>query len=65
MVDHISTHLDDTLDLQTLAGVAHFSPWHFHRLLQAMTGETLADFLWWTKKTGAFRCLPCVPVRPL
>ncbi len=26
VVDHISTHLDDTLDLQTLAGVAHFRP---------------------------------------
>lgn len=43
VVDHISTHLDDTLDLQTLAGVAHFSPWHFHRMFLAMTGETLAD----------------------
>lgn len=29
--------------MQTLAGVAHFSPWHFHRVFQAMTGETLAD----------------------
>lgn len=43
VLDHISAHLDATLDLQTLAGVAHFSPWHFHRLFQAMTGETLAD----------------------
>lgn len=43
VVDHISTHLAETLDLQTLAGVAHFSPWHFHRVFQGMTGETLAD----------------------
>jgi AraC family transcriptional regulator len=43
VVDYISTHLGETLDLPTLAAVAHFSPWHFHRLFQAMTGETLAD----------------------
>lgn len=43
VIDHISTHLADTLDLHTLAAVAHFSPWHFHRLFQATTGETLAD----------------------
>ena len=40
--DHIAAHLADPLDLQTLAAVAHFSPWHFHRVFQALTGETLA-----------------------
>lgn len=43
VLDHIGAHLTDPLDLATLASVAHFSPWHFHRLFQAMTGETLAD----------------------
>jgi AraC family transcriptional regulator len=43
VVDHVSAHLDSTLDLQTLADVAHFSPWHFHRVFQAAMGETLAD----------------------
>lgn len=42
VIDHIGTHLDDALDLAALAGVAHFSPWHFHRIFQAMTGETPA-----------------------
>jgi len=32
---HIDTHLDEPLDLATLAGVAHFSPFHFHRLFSA------------------------------
>jgi AraC family transcriptional regulator len=41
--DHIDAHLADPLDLATLAEVAHFSPWHFHRVFQAFTGETLAD----------------------
>ncbi|QTD43919.1 AraC family transcriptional regulator [Ottowia testudinis] len=43
VIDYIGTHLGDALDLATLAEVAHFSPWHFHRVFQAMTGETLAD----------------------
>jgi AraC family transcriptional regulator len=43
VVDHIDAHLADTLDLSTLAAVAHFSPWHFHRLFQALAGETLAE----------------------
>lgn len=40
--DHIDAHLAEPLDLATLAAVAHASPWHFHRVFQGMTGETLA-----------------------
>ena len=43
VMDHIDAHLAETLDLQALAGVARFSPFHFHRVFQALTGETLAD----------------------
>ena len=43
VMDHIDAHLDETLDLQALAGVAQFSPFHFHRLFQSLTGETLAN----------------------
>ena len=43
VMDHIDAHLGETLDLEALAGVARFSPFHFHRLFQSMTGETLAD----------------------
>lgn len=42
VMDHVSANLDGTLDLETLAGVACFSPFHFHRLFSALTGETLA-----------------------
>lgn len=42
---HIDAHLDQPLDLSTLAGVAHFSPFHFHRLFAAWIGETLGDYL--------------------
>lgn len=43
VVDHIDAHLGEPLDLIALAAVANFSPWHFHRVFQAMTGETLAE----------------------
>lgn len=39
--DHITGHLDARLDLETLAAVACFSPFHFHRIFTALTGETL------------------------
>jgi AraC family transcriptional regulator len=40
---HIDQHLDQPLDLPTLAAVAHFSPFHFHRLFAAWMGERLGD----------------------
>jgi len=43
VADHIADHLDDELDVERLAGVAHFSPWHFHRIYRETTGETVAD----------------------
>lgn len=42
---HIDQHLDQPLDLPALAAVAHFSPYHFHRLFGAWMGETLGDYL--------------------
>ncbi len=45
VVAYIDRHLDQPLDLYTLAEVAHFSPFHFHRLFSAWMGETLGDYL--------------------
>ena len=45
VVAHIDGHLDEALDLETLASVANFSAFHFHRLFRAWTGETLGDYL--------------------
>lgn len=42
---YIDRHLDAPLDLPALAGVAHFSPFHFHRLFLAWTGQTLGGYL--------------------
>lgn len=45
VVETIDRQLDQALDLETLAAVAHFSPFHFHRLFSAWMGETLGDYL--------------------
>ncbi len=43
--DYIESHLDEDLNLNTLAKIAHFSPFHFHRIYTGMTGETLNQFI--------------------
>lgn len=42
---YIDEHLEQPLDLNALAKVANFSPFHFHRLFSAWMGETLGDYL--------------------
>jgi AraC family transcriptional regulator len=41
--EHIADNLDAPLDIEALAEVAHFSPFHFHRIYRETTGETAAD----------------------
>jgi AraC family transcriptional regulator len=36
---HIQNRLDEPLNLDELAGIACFSPFHFHRIFRALTGE--------------------------
>lgn len=42
-IQHLEQHLDDDLSLPELAGVASFSPFHFHRIFRALTGEGVAE----------------------
>jgi AraC family transcriptional regulator len=45
VLEAIDQRLDQPLDLASLAAVAHFSPYHFHRVFAAWMGETLGDYL--------------------
>lgn len=45
VIDYIADHLDEDLQLASLAAVAHFSPFHFHRIFHALVGETLNQFV--------------------
>lgn len=40
---HIQRHLDADLPLAELARVAHYSPFHFHRVFRGLVGETVAE----------------------
>ena len=44
VIDHVRQNLDDDLSLDRVSQIAHFSPFHFHRIFRAVTGETLASF---------------------
>jgi AraC family transcriptional regulator len=44
VLQHIDEHLDEQLELDDLAAVANFSPFHFHRLFTAWMGETLGEY---------------------
>jgi AraC family transcriptional regulator len=45
VIDHIRDHLAEELSLASLARVAAFSPFHFHRVFKAITTETLFGFI--------------------
>jgi AraC family transcriptional regulator len=45
VLEYVDRHLDQELDLRTLARVAHFSVFHFHRVFFSWTGETLGAYL--------------------
>ena len=43
VTDYLAEHLDEALDLETLARVAFLSPYHFHRVYRGLLGETVND----------------------
>lgn len=44
-IDHVTRNLDRPLPLEDVARAACFSPFHFHRVFGAVTGEPLAQFV--------------------
>ena len=55
---HIQLHLNDTLTPEDLAGVAHISKFHFHRVFSGMVGESVGEHvrrLRLEKAAGALR----------
>jgi AraC family transcriptional regulator len=44
-IDYISEHLSEEISLERLSVVACFSPFHFHRIFSAFTGETPRDYI--------------------
>lgn len=42
---HLEAHLDDPVQLEALARISCFSPYHFHRIFTAYAGETLGELV--------------------
>ncbi len=40
---YLQDHLSEAVDLEQLASVACFSPYHFHRIFRGMTGESVME----------------------
>ncbi len=61
VIDHVRERLAEELSLAGLARMAAFSPFHFHRVFKAITGETLFGFIQRQrieKAAGALRSHP-------
>lgn len=44
VIDYVNNNLNKSISLEELAGIAFFSPFHFHRVFVAVTGETVNHF---------------------
>jgi len=45
VIDHIERHYDEPLSLESLAVIAGFSKYHFHRIFKSIVGETVAEYI--------------------
>ena len=45
VIDHIKDHLTETLSIDSLARLVHFSPFHFHRIFRTSVGEPIHAFV--------------------
>jgi len=65
VLDYIETHLDGDLSLATLAHIANFSEFHFHRIFKGVMGETLNQFIQRRRVEKAAGFLIGNPVKPV
>lgn len=65
VIDHIEQHLPEPMPLARLAEVACFSPFHFHRIFKALTGETLTTFVQRLRVERAASMLVTDPEMPI
>ena len=65
VLDYIERNLDGDLSLEHLAGIACFSPFHFHRVFRAIMGEPLGRFIQRLRIEAAARKLAGAPHIPI
>lgn len=45
VIRYLEQHYEESVNLQQVAEMANLSPYHFHRIFKAVTGETLASYI--------------------
>nr|WP_299384981.1 AraC family transcriptional regulator [Allomuricauda sp.] len=45
VLEYVHGHLDEKIELKTLAQLSHFSPFHFHRIIRALLGEPIGSYI--------------------
>lgn len=63
VLDYVTRNLDGDLSLDKLAQVSHFSPYHFHRIFQGVTGETVHGFVRRARLERAAQLMKATPIR--
>jgi AraC family transcriptional regulator len=57
IVEYINNHLADDIDLEVLAGISSFSPYHLHHIVKAFLGEPIGAFITRVRVETAARLL--------
>ncbi len=63
VIDYVARNLDGDLSLSELARVSHFSSFHFHRIFQGITGETVNNFVRRARLERAAQLMKAAPAR--
>jgi AraC family transcriptional regulator len=61
VVNYISEHLDDQVSLETLAGVAHYSPFHLQKVFKQIVGDSPKQYMMKLRLETAFHLLVIHP----
>lgn len=62
---HIFGHLDGPLSLQSLAGVAHYSPFHLQKVFKQLIGESPKQYILKLRLETAFHLMIIHPQKPI
>ncbi|MEM7588397.1 MAG: AraC family transcriptional regulator, partial [Acidobacteriota bacterium] len=65
VMDYVRDNPAGDHSVETLAGIAYFSPFHFHRAFKAVTGETVAAFVRRARLERAAHLMKAAPKRKL
>jgi len=57
ILQYIDNHLEENLDLDFLAGLSFYSPFHFHRIMKAYLGESLGNYIQRTRVNAGIQLL--------